>query len=78
MLKNLMLKSLTIKNLVLKKLRHCWHLIQQLSGDSAYAQYLQHHADFHACSVDAPAALSRKEFYKLWQDQKWTGVKRCC
>lgn len=61
-----------------KKLRHAWHLIQQLSGDSAYAQYLQHHADFHASSVDVPAALSRKAFYKLWQDQKWTGVKRCC
>lgn len=67
-----------LKNLIEKKLCHCWNLIQQLSGDSAYAQYLQHHADFHTSSVDAPAVLSRKEFYKYWQEQKWTGVKRCC
>ena len=63
---------------MLKKLRHFWHLIKQLSGDSAYEQYLQHHADFHACSIDAPVALTRKQFYKFWQENKWTGVKRCC
>jgi uncharacterized short protein YbdD (DUF466 family) len=60
------------------QLTHMWHIIRQLSGDDAYAQYLKHHADFHVSSVDAPTALSRKDFYKLWQDRKWTGIKRCC
>jgi len=63
---------------ILKKLRHIWHLIRQLSGDDAYEQYAKHHADFHACSVDAPPMLTRKDFYKLWQDSKWKGLKRCC
>jgi uncharacterized short protein YbdD (DUF466 family) len=58
--------------------KHFWHIIRQLSGDDAYAQYLKHHEGFHASSLDAPPALSRKDFYKLWQDSKWTGVKRCC
>jgi uncharacterized short protein YbdD (DUF466 family) len=59
-------------------LKHLWHIVQQLSGDGAYAQYLTHHAQFHANSVDAPPALTRKQFYKLWQDSKWVGIQRCC
>ena len=57
---------------------HFWHIVRQLSGDDAYEQYAKHHADFHACSVDAPPVLTRKEFYQLWQDSKWKGMKRCC
>lgn len=60
------------------KIRHFWHVIRQLSGDDAYAQYLKHHAQFHVSAVDVPPVLSRKEFYKLWQESKWNGIKRCC
>jgi uncharacterized short protein YbdD (DUF466 family) len=67
---------------MIKKLLHLWHIvcqnIRQLSGDDAYERYLQHHASYHASSVDALPALSRKEFFKLWQEDKWKGVKRCC
>lgn len=63
---------------MLKKLKHLWHIVRQLSGDDAYEQYLKHHAKFHQATLDAPPALSRKEFFKLWQDRKWKGVKRCC
>jgi uncharacterized short protein YbdD (DUF466 family) len=49
-----------------------------MSGDDAYEQYLAHHAEFHAQTVDAPPPLSRKDFFKLWQDKQWKGVKRCC
>lgn len=64
--------------MILKKLKHLWHIVRQLSGDNAYEQYLKHHAQFHQATLDAPPALSRKEFFKLWQDSKWKGVKRCC
>lgn len=63
---------------LLKRLKHIWHLIRRVSGDDAYEQYLKHHAEFHAASVDAPAALTRAEFYKLWQDNQWKGTNRCC
>jgi len=53
-------------------------MIRQLSGDDAYERYLKHHAEFHAMSVDAPPALSKKDFFKYWQEAKWTGVNRCC
>lgn len=63
---------------MLKKIRHLWHIVRRVSGDDAYEQYLKHYAEFHQCSVDAPPILSRKEFFKLWQDSQWKGVKRCC
>jgi uncharacterized short protein YbdD (DUF466 family) len=61
-----------------KKIKHIWHMIRQLSGDDAYERYLKHHAEFHANTVDASSALSRQDFFKLWQDNKWKGINRCC
>jgi uncharacterized short protein YbdD (DUF466 family) len=63
---------------LMQSIKHAWHIVRRLSGDDAYEQYLKHHADFHAASVDAPAVLSRKEFFKYWQESKWEGIKRCC
>ncbi len=63
---------------MLKKIKHLWHLVRRLSGDDAYERYLNHHADFHAATVDAPPPLSRKDFFKLCQDNKWSGINRCC
>jgi uncharacterized short protein YbdD (DUF466 family) len=60
------------------KIKHIWHVIRRLSGDDAYERYLTHHAQFHATMVDAQEPLSRKAFFKLWQDKKWTGINRCC
>jgi uncharacterized short protein YbdD (DUF466 family) len=59
-------------------LLHLCRGVRELSGDDAYAQYLKHHAAFHANAVDVAPALSRKEFFKLWQDSQWKDVKRCC
>jgi uncharacterized short protein YbdD (DUF466 family) len=70
------------ERLMLKKIKHSWHIfwsiVRQLSGDDAYKQYLKHHAEFHASNVDVQPALTRKAFYKMWQDNKWKGIKRCC
>ena len=59
-------------------LLHSWRGLRQLSGDDAYEQYLKHHAEFHASAVDVAPVLSRKDFFKLWQDSQWQGIKRCC
>ena len=59
-------------------LAHSWHIFRRLSGDDAYEQYLKHHAEFHQTAIDVSAPLTRKAFFKLWQDSKWEGIKRCC
>ena len=65
---------------MLKKLMHGWQLIRQLSGEDAYERYLAgfaEHQKIHALQ-NGELPLTRKAFYKLWQDKKWTGIKRCC
>ncbi|WP_019881262.1 MULTISPECIES: YbdD/YjiX family protein [unclassified Methylophilus] len=59
-------------------LKQVWQRVRQLSGDDAYERYLAHYAGTHAGQPEAHAPLSRAEFFKQWQDQKWTGIKRCC
>ncbi|MDD5384063.1 MAG: YbdD/YjiX family protein [Gallionella sp.] len=51
-----------------------WRAVRQLSGDDGYERYLAHHA---ASRPDAPA-LSRHAWFALRQQQKWSGIKRCC
>jgi uncharacterized short protein YbdD (DUF466 family) len=51
--------------------------VRRLSGDDAYEQYLAHYAEKHADNDEYPA-LSKAEFFKQWQDEKWNGIKRCC
>lgn len=55
------------------KLKTLWQAVRQLSGDDAYERYLKH---FHEHHQGEP--LSKKEFFKRWQEAKWQGVKRCC
>ena len=65
---------------MLGTLKTCWQMLRRLSGDDAYEQYLKHYAlhhqtaDGHACHPP----LSKAEFFKQWQDEKWNGIKRCC
>ncbi len=61
-------------NILRKKLIQLWLAIRRLSGDDAYDRYLAHYAEHHP----AEPPLSREEFFKQWQDDKWKGVKRCC
>lgn len=61
----------------MRKLNLFWQRVRQLTGDDAYERYLAHYHEHHA-QAGAAAPLTRAEFFKQWQDQKWTGVKRCC
>ncbi|MGJ0485107.1 MAG: CstA-like transporter-associated (seleno)protein [Methylomicrobium sp.] len=65
---------------MLKLLRSFWKVVRRLSGDDAYERYLEHYVHNHAQDNDHECAgpLSRAEFFKQWQDQKWNGIKRCC
>jgi uncharacterized short protein YbdD (DUF466 family) len=55
-------------------LKKFWRMVRRLSGDDAYECYLLHHGVHH--QDDTP--LSKKAFFRKWQDEKWNGIKRCC
>ena len=55
-------------------LRVLWRAIRELSGDNGYERYLAHHAAAHP----GIRPLSRGAWFARQQQQKWTGVKRCC
>lgn len=54
--------------------RQGWAFLRQLSGDDAYERYLRHQRTHHPQQVP----LERADFFRLEQDRKWNGVKRCC
>lgn len=58
--------------------KQCWQRIRQLSGDDLYERYLTHYAEHHAHEAEGAPPLSRAEFFRQWQDNKWQGIKRCC
>ena len=57
-----------------KLLSRGWRAIRELSGDDAYDRYLAHHGAHHAGTTP----MSRKEFFRQQQQNKWSGIKRCC
>ena len=65
---------------MMSKLKSLWKIIRQLSGDDAYEIYLKNFAKHHYSHDDADCTmpLSKAEFFKQWQDEKWQGIKRCC
>ena len=57
-----------------QRLRELWKLVRALATDDAYEKYLAHHAQAHS----GAAPLARGEFYLRQQQNKWSGVSRCC
>jgi uncharacterized short protein YbdD (DUF466 family) len=62
------------------KLKACWRILRRLSGDDAYEQYLKRYALHHPADAghEHHPPLTKAEFFKQWQDEKWNGIKRCC
>jgi uncharacterized short protein YbdD (DUF466 family) len=65
---------------MLNKIKTFWRLVRRLSGDDAYEQYLKHYSLHHQTDTgnECHPPLSKAEFFKQWQDEKWNGIKRCC
>ncbi|SNR90689.1 Protein of unknown function [Methylobacillus rhizosphaerae] len=59
-------------------LGRCWRFLRQVSGDDAYERYLQCYGKNQVAHQHQQPPLSREEFFQLWQQEKWDGVKRCC
>ena len=64
--------------MIREELRHLpkqlWHYLRQVTGDDAYERYIAHQNLAHA----GEAPLTRPQFFKLRQDEKWSKVSRCC
>ncbi len=62
------------------KLKRLWKIIRRLSGDDAYEVYLKnlHKQQCKHNNTECSKPLSKAEFFKKWQDEKWQGIKRCC
>jgi len=62
------------------KIKAFWRIVRRLSGDDAYEQYLKHYARHHQTDAvhESHPLLSKADFFRQWQDEKWNGIKRCC
>jgi len=51
-----------------------WQLIRHLADEDAYENYCTHHTSCHSQEV----RLSRKDYFKQLQSEKWEKMQRCC
>jgi uncharacterized short protein YbdD (DUF466 family) len=56
------------------RLKQLWRYLRQVTGDDAYERYIARQNQAHA----GEPALTRQQFFKLRQDEKWSKVSRCC
>ena len=54
--------------------KHLWQYLRQVTGDDAYERYIAHQQLAHA----GEPPLTRQEYFKRRQDEKWSKVSRCC
>lgn len=74
---------------LVNQLKDFWKFLRQVTGDDAYERYCAHYVSFHGDNSHGASAhlhgshcgaalLSRQQFFKLRQEEKWSGVSRCC
>jgi uncharacterized short protein YbdD (DUF466 family) len=51
-----------------------WRYLRQVTGDDAYERYVAHQEIAHTGELP----LTRRQFFKSRQDEKWSKVSRCC
>ena len=56
------------------RLKHLWHYLRQVTGDDAYERYLAH----RSLALAGEPLLTRQQFLKRRQEEKWSKVSRCC
>ena len=59
---------------LVRPFRYAWEYLKEISGENAYDRYLAVHAATHP---DKPA-MSRSEFYRLRQDDKYNNPGSRC
>jgi len=59
---------------MIKRLRLLWQIMRYLADEGVYEQYVAHFQKNHSNEK----MLSKKDFFKQWQNKKWSGINRCC
>jgi uncharacterized short protein YbdD (DUF466 family) len=59
---------------LVRPFRYAWEYLKEISGENAYDRYLAVHAATHP---DKPA-MSRSEFYRWRQDEKYVNLGSRC
>lgn len=54
--------------------RQVWRWLRAVSGDDEYDRYLDHWRREHHDGTP----LSRREFFRLRQSERWKDIRRCC
>ena len=60
--------------MIRETLTYLWRYLRQVTGDDAYERYIAHQELAHA----GEQPLTRPQFFKMRQDEKWSKVSRCC
>jgi uncharacterized short protein YbdD (DUF466 family) len=55
-------------------IRRAWRYLREVSGDDAYERYLAHHRERHP----GVPPLTREQYFRRRQDEKWSKISRCC
>jgi uncharacterized short protein YbdD (DUF466 family) len=62
------------ENPLLRPFRYAWEYLKEISGENAYDRYLTVHAATHP----GKPAMSRGEFYRARQDEKFANPGSRC
>lgn len=56
--------------------KRLWSWLRTATGDDAYERYLAHWHEHH--EQDGGKPLTRREFHRRREDERWNGINRCC
>jgi uncharacterized short protein YbdD (DUF466 family) len=59
---------------IANELRRAWQYLRQVTGDDAYERYVAHHGERHP----GETLLTREQYFRQRQDEKWSKISRCC
>lgn len=60
--------------MIAAELKKAWCYLRQVTGDDAYERYLAHQRRSHPDQQP----LTREQYFRQRQDEKWSKVSRCC
>ncbi len=61
-----------------RALRKAWQWLREVTGDTAYENYLRHCTAYERASGSPPQKMTRAEFYSDALRRKYSTINRCC
>ena len=60
--------------MITTELKRAWRYLREVTGDDAYERHLAHHTQSHPDQQP----LTREQYFRQRQDEKWSKISRCC